>query len=86
MAVNPHIIKQLIEQALPGALVAVDDPMNDGDHLQATVVSELFAGKPLLKQHQMVYEPLKEPLAGALHALQLKTYTPEQWEKFGKSL
>jgi acid stress-induced BolA-like protein IbaG/YrbA len=81
MPVSPKTIKELIETSLPGALVAVDDPMNDGNHLQATVVSELFEGKSLLAQHKMVYEPLKLALQADLHALQLKTYSKTQWEK-----
>ncbi|MFO1518580.1 MAG: BolA family transcriptional regulator [bacterium] len=74
-------IQKLIEQALPGAQVAVQDLVGDGDHLQATVVTPLFEGKTLLQQHQMVYSPLREALKEKLHALALKTYTPEQWSK-----
>ncbi len=81
MAVNPEHVKEMIEKALPGAQVVVDDPMQDGDHLQATVVSDLFEGKGLLAQHQMVFKPLQEMLKASLHALQVKTYTPSQWEK-----
>lgn len=76
MPVDPQIIKKHIEQALPGATVTVTDLVGDGDHLQATVVSELFAGKSLLAQHQMVYAALKETLKEQLHALALKTNTP----------
>lgn len=81
MPVDPRLIKELIEKALPGALVAIDDPMQDGNHLQATVVTDLFEGKGLLAQHKMVYEPLQEALKGDLHALQLKTYSKSQWEQ-----
>ncbi len=73
-------IQGLIEKALPGSTVVVEDRVGDGDHLQAIVVSNLFEGKTLLQQHQMVYNPLKETLKEKLHALGLKTYTPEQWK------
>ena len=81
MPADPQQIKEMIQKALPGAQVTIDDPMGDGDHLQAVVVSELFRGKGLLEQHQMVYGALKDILKEQLHALALKTYTPEQWEK-----
>jgi stress-induced morphogen len=74
--VDPKEIHRLILEALPGATVEVLDPMNDGDHLQATVISDKFVGLPLVKQHKLVMEALREPLQGRLHALQLKTMTP----------
>ena len=81
MPMNPRDIKRMIESALPGSQVVVEDTVGDGDHLQAIVVSEQFQGKTLLQQHQMVYGPLREALKEKLHALGLKTYTPEQWKK-----
>lgn len=74
--VDPKEIHRLILEALPGAEIEVLDPMRDGDHLQATVISEKFAGMPLIKQHKLVMDALREPLKGQLHALQLKTKTP----------
>ena len=80
----PMDLKELqnkILLALPGAQVQVEDLVGDGDHLQATVISEAFSGKSLLQQHQMINAALKEELKEKLHALALKTYSPEQWNK-----
>ncbi len=74
-------IKNAIERSIPGATAHILDPMNDGQHLQAFVISPAFEGKMLVQQHQMVMAPLKTALAGAVHALALKTFTPEKWEK-----
>jgi acid stress-induced BolA-like protein IbaG/YrbA len=75
-------VKRRIEQGLPGAEVEVRDTTGTGDHYEARVVSEAFTGKSLVEQHQQVYAPLKDVLAtGELHALALKTYSPEQWKK-----
>lgn len=74
-------IKEIIENAIPDAIVHVRDPMNDGQHLQAVVVSAAFEGVPLVKQHQMVMKPLKEALAEEVHALGLKTCTPSKWNE-----
>lgn len=81
MPINPKELEIIIKNSLPGSEVRVDDLVGDGDHLQAIVVSNLFEGKTLLEQHQMVYAPLRETLKEQLHALALKTYTPEQWKK-----
>ncbi len=81
MPIHPKEIEVLIKNSLPGSEVVVEDTIGDGDHLQAIVISDLFEGKTLLEQHQMVYSPLKETLKEQLHALALKTYTPGQWRK-----
>jgi acid stress-induced BolA-like protein IbaG/YrbA len=73
---TPETIRQLIEDGLPGAIVAVAG--EDGVHFEATVVSEAFAGKPPLARHRMVYATLGELMGGAIHALSLKTLTPEE--------
>lgn len=74
-------VEAMIKSELPDALVQVQD-LGGGDHLQAIVVSAQFEGKTLVKQHQMVYKAVKEAMATeAIHALALKTYTPQTWEK-----
>jgi acid stress-induced BolA-like protein IbaG/YrbA len=45
------------------------------------VVSESFAGKGRVQQHQMVYKTVQdEMLSGAIHAMSVKTFTPEAWQ------
>ena len=70
-----------IQTAVEGANVQVISPRNDGLHFDAIVISSLFVGKSLVEQHQMVMGPLKELFVSKLHALSLKTYTPEEWKK-----
>ena len=74
-------IEEIILGAVPNAQVIVRDPMNDGAHFEATVISESFVGMPLVKQHRQVMQSLKDAFAGDLHALALKTYTPEKWAR-----
>ena len=73
-------IKSIIEQNIPNSTVYVLDPMNDGQHLQAFVVSPSFEGVMLIKQHQMVMGPLTKAFATSVHALALKTFTPQKWD------
>ncbi|GMU59869.1 MAG: BolA/IbaG family iron-sulfur metabolism protein [Myxococcales bacterium] len=79
---SPDWIKERIKGALPDAAVDVVDTTGTGDHFEARVVSAAFSGKSMVQQHQLVFAPLKDVLAtGELHALALKTYSPEQWAK-----
>ncbi len=66
-----------IKRLLPDAKVTIDVLNGTGDHLQVNVVSNAFEGLSLIKQHQLVYEALKDELASeAIHALALNTSTP----------
>ena len=75
-AMDSDTIKNLIEQGLPGARAAVNGA--DGVHFEATVVASAFAGKLPLARHRMVYATLGDLMGGAIHALSLKTMTPEE--------
>jgi monothiol glutaredoxin len=71
-------VEALIGKEYPQAKIAIE---GQGCDLTITVVSEQFAGLSMVKQHQGVMATLTEPLAsGRLHAVTLKTFTPEQWQ------
>jgi stress-induced morphogen len=74
-------VEAMIKAELPDAIVKVND-LKGGDHLEAIVVSSQFENKTLVKQHQMVYKAVQAEMATeVIHALALKTYTPQAWEK-----
>lgn len=74
-------IKTTIEAAIPDTTAHIFDPMNDGQHLEAVVISPAFEGLMLIKQHKLVMNALKEAFQESVHALGLKTMTPQQWEE-----
>lgn len=76
-------IKKTLTEGLEEAEVHVLE--NDGVHLEAVVISPSFRGHTLVKQHQMVKQLLKEHFATTLHALSLKTYTPEGYDERTKN-
>ena len=79
--ISPDQVEAMIKEELPDAQVQVQDLTGGGDHLQAIVISSQFEGKSLVKQHQLVYGALQQAMATeAIHALALKTYTPEAWK------
>ncbi len=54
----------------------------DGSHFSVTVVGECFEGLSRVKQQQLVYGPLMDAISsGAIHALQIKAFTPTQWRR-----
>jgi stress-induced morphogen len=71
-------VQALIERAIPGAQVTIEDfAGGGGDHLAARVVAEQFAGLSRLEQHRMVYSAVERELgSGAIHALSIKTSVP----------
>ncbi len=77
MAMSAADIEALIKDALPDAVVTIEDLAGDGDHYAAQVVSAAFKGHNRVKQHQMVYEALQGRMGGQLHALALQTSAPE---------
>ncbi len=80
--VSPDQVEAMLKAALPDAEVQVQDLTGTRDHYQVVVVSSAFAGKTIVKQHQMVYGALQEAMSSeAIHALSVKTYTPEAWQQ-----
>ncbi len=78
--VSPDAVETMIKAKLPDAEVQVQDMNGGGDHYQVVVVSSEFEGKSLVKQHQLVYGAVNQSMAdNSIHALALKTYTPESW-------
>ncbi len=66
-------IESLIKEALPDAIVEIQDLAGDGNHYSAMVISSQFSGKTKIEQHKMVYNSLKGKMGNELHALAIKT-------------
>ena len=78
---DPEKIDSMIRASFDVTHVDVVDLTGTRDHYSVVVVSPEFDGKLPIKQHRMVNAALAEPLAsGEIHALQLKTLTPTEWE------
>lgn len=75
---DAQTIQQLIETHLPGSQVQVTG--DDGEHFEAIIVSEAFAGLTPVRQHQLVYAALGDRMGQEIHALSIRTMTPAQWQ------
>lgn len=58
---------------------------DDGTHFEAVIVSPEFVGKTMVKQHQLVYAALGDRMRAEIHALSMKTLTPEAWQKINNN-
>ncbi len=75
---TPGELKERIETALPGSTAEVQDLTGGGDHFRAEVVSERFDGLSRIDRHRLVYDVFGDEVGGPIHALSLKTSTPEE--------
>ncbi len=75
-------IKHSIESSLPCEWIQVEG--DDGQHFNAIIVSAEFQGKNMIKQHQLVYTALGDKMKQEIHALSMKTLTPEQWSEMNQ--
>jgi acid stress-induced BolA-like protein IbaG/YrbA len=78
--VTPESIKQGIQAGLACEHVEV---IGDGQHFQALIVSEEFAGRNRVQRHQLVYAALAERMREEIHALSMRTLTPQEWRAAG---
>ena len=75
---SPQDVQARIAQGLECSHLVVE---GDGHHFEAQIVSAEFAGKSRVQRQQRVYQTVRAELdSGELHALSLKTFTPEEWE------
>jgi stress-induced morphogen len=75
-------LKARIQTIAPETLVELTDLTGTQDHWQATIISPAFEGKTALERHRLIFDLFKtEVESNEVHALTLKTYTPEQYRR-----
>jgi len=74
-------IEEDMQRAISGALnCEVLEIGGDGRHFEALIVSAAFAGKTRVQRHQLVYAALGDRMREAVHALSMRTLTPQEYE------
>ncbi|MEL6210328.1 MAG: BolA/IbaG family iron-sulfur metabolism protein [Pseudomonadota bacterium] len=73
---TPDQIAAALKAALPDAVIDVRS--EDNTHFEALVVDAGFEGLRPLARHQRVYQVLGDAVGREIHALALKTLTPEE--------
>lgn len=77
---TPTEIESRITEAMPCDFIEIQS--EDNVHYYGIVVSPKFEGLSRVRQHQAVYATLGAQMGNEIHALQLQTYTPAQWQAF----
>ena len=77
MTTTPELIHGYLSAGLECTHLEVE---GDGQHFQAVIVSPAFAGKRLIQRHQIVYAALGDRMREEIHALSMKTFSPEEWD------
>lgn len=73
---TPEAIEGYLRAGIPCDFLTVS---GDGAHFEAIIVSAAFVGKSRVARHQVVYGALGDRMREEIHALSMKTYTPEEW-------
>ena len=83
MTLSPDEVRAQVLAALPGSYVEVKDLTGTSDHYEALVVAPQFEGRSRIDQHKLVYGALGAAVGREIHALALRTFTPEAWRARG---
>ncbi|MFC5279108.1 BolA family protein [Halorubrum rubrum] len=88
MTIDTGTVEELIESGIPESVARVTTPRIHDDededaHFAAVVVSPAFEGESLVDQHQRVYDAVGDDMTRSIHALEIKTYTPEAYAEHG---
>ncbi|GGX19996.1 BolA family protein [Pigmentiphaga litoralis] len=74
---TPEQVRQYIVDGLACDHV---DVQGDGQHFEAVIVSSAFEGKRPVARHQLVYAALGERMRAEIHALSMRTLTPQEYK------
>lgn len=88
MTIDTETLTNLIETEIPDAVAHVDTPRvhdheQEDAHFGVVVVSPAFTGESLVDQHQRVYDAVGDHMTRSVHALEIKTYTPDAYAEHG---
>lgn len=78
MLPTPELVQKYIADNLSCEHIEVQ---GDGSHFEAIIVSTAFEGKNRIQRHKIVYEALGDRMESEIHALSMRTHTPEEYNK-----
>ena len=79
--IDPKEIQKTLNETFQDSRVEVRDLTGTGDHFEALVVTSDFEGMNRVEQHQAIYKALNQAKFESLHAIALKTFTPDEYQK-----
>lgn len=86
VTVTQQELEKIIRGLVAVEAIEIEDMTGTQDHWKVMVVSEDFENKSRIDQHKLIFDPLQDRIkSNEIHALTLKTYTPEKWKKLNLS-
>jgi|TARA_B100001250_G_scaffold6066_1_gene5123 acid stress-induced BolA-like protein IbaG/YrbA len=73
-------IKDILQNKIKDSKVFIQDMNGNQDHFSVMVISSEFENLSIINQHKMIYDALGTMVTNEIHALQIKTFTLEQWK------
>ena len=61
--------------------IEVHDLTGDSNHYSILIISNNFNNLPLIDRHKKIHEIFQKELTTEIHALQIKTFTPNEWNQ-----
>jgi acid stress-induced BolA-like protein IbaG/YrbA len=78
------VTAESVKEGIAGGLACEHvEVIGDGQHFQALIVSRQFTGRSRVQRHQLVYAALGGRMREEIHALSMRTLTPEEWQAGG---
>ena len=81
---NIEQIKQRLEEIFQEDKIEVFDSRGTGDHFSIIVISDKFLNVTLVDRHRMIYSVFSDKIVTEIHAMQIQTYTLDEWK--GKNI
>ncbi|MEE2923907.1 MAG: BolA/IbaG family iron-sulfur metabolism protein [bacterium] len=79
-------LEDIIRGLVAVEAIEIEDMTGTQDHWKVMVVSQDFENKSRIDQHKLIFDPLQDRIkSNEIHALTLKTYTPDKWKKLSLS-
>lgn len=80
---TPEQMKARIETLSPGTSAEIIDLTGTQDHYQTIIISPAFEGKMMVQCHRLVMGLFQKEIdSGEVHALTMRTFTPDGYKKF----
>ena len=79
-------LEDIIRGLVAVEAIEIEDMTGTQDPWKVMVVSQDFENKSRIDQHKLIFDPLQDRIkSNEIHALTLKTYTPDKWKKLSLS-
>ena len=78
---NTNKIKQKLVHFFNKDMIEVIDTNGMSNHFSIFVISNKFLNMSLINRHKLIHDIFEKELTNEIHALQIRTYTKDEWHK-----